>query len=264
MNTATLKVPAIDYTSNAKGSMFGGVTAYWTDAGADFGASQPKFKRVTLNPHKLIGYTESDDELNEDAIVSIGGLLTTIFGEVLAFEEDFNFLTGNGVGKPLGILSAPCLATVSRTTSSQVVTSDVVNMLARFRGNLSRACWVINQSALPSLYKLKDENNAYIWSPGNSGSISVGSPGTLYGIPIKVSEKVPAVGTSGDIILADFGHYLIGERSGLRVEESIDYKFNTDQKVWRMVKRVDGQPWLQSAITPRAGGSTLSPFVTIG
>jgi hypothetical protein len=42
------------------------------------------------------------------------------------------------------------------------------------------------------------------------------------------------------------------------------FKFQNDQEVWRIVKRVDGQPWLDSAITPRAGGSTLSPFIGIG
>jgi HK97 family phage major capsid protein len=263
MTAPILKVPALAYSSNSAGSMYGGVSTYWADAGGALTSSQPKFKKITLQARKLIAYTESEDELVEDSIVSLGGLLQQLFGEVLAFEEDAVFLTGDGVGKPLGILSAPALVTVSRNTASQVVTADIVTMLSRFRGNLGRAKFVVNQSVLPSLYKLKDENNNYIWHPGFTGSIASGSQGTLYGLPIVITEKLPAVGTTGDILLADFGHYLIGDRSGLRVEESIHYKFNNDQKAWRLIKRVDGQPWLESAITPRAGGSTLSPFVAV-
>lgn len=264
MTTPILKIPALNMASNAAGSIYGGVTAYWTAENASKTESEPDFKRVTLEPKKLCGYTESSDELVDDAIVSMGNLLSEMFGEVLAFEEDYAFLTGNGVGKPLGITVSPCFITVSRNSGSIVVTSDVIDMLARFKGNMARATWIVNQSVLPYIYKLMDENDNFIWHPGGSGNIATAVPGTLYGIPIRVTEKVPAVGTTGDLMLCDFGYYLVGDRQGLRVEESMHYKFQNDQKVWRMVKRVDGQPWLDSAITPRAGGSTLSPFVGIG
>lgn len=263
MMGSQIKIPALNMSSNAAGSLYGGVTAYWTEEGAQKTESKPSFKRVTLEPKKLCGYTESSDELVGDAIVSMGDLLSTMFGEVLAFEEDYAFLQGDGVGKPLGITTSPCYATVSRASTSIVVTADIINMLARFKGNMQRARWIVNQSALPYIYKLMDGNDNYIWHPGNAGSIAQAAPGTLYGIPIVVSEKVPAVGTTGDVMLCDFGYYLIGDRQGLVVEESMHYKFQNDVKAWRMTKRVDGQPWLDSAITPRNGGSSVSPFLGI-
>ena len=264
MTTPIIKIPALNMESNSAGSVYGGVTAYWTEENASKQESQPSFKRVVLEPKKLCGYTEASDELVDDAIVSMGNLLSDMFGEVLAFEEDYAFLTGDGVGKPLGVTLAPCFITVSRNSGSIIVTSDVIDMLARFKGNLSRARWICNQSALPYIYKLLDENDNFIWHPGGTGSIATSAPGTLYGIPIQITEKVPALGTTGDLMLCDFGYYLIGDRQGLKIEESMHYKFQNDQKAWRMVKRVDGQAWLDSPITPRAGGSTLSPFVGIG
>jgi HK97 family phage major capsid protein len=263
MNSATLKIPALNMASNAAGSMYGGITAYWAAENASLTESQPDFKRVTLEPKKLIGYTESSDEMVDDAIISMGNLLSDMFGGVLAFEEDAAFFTGDGRGKPLGITVAPCYVTVSRSSGSTIVTSDIVNLLSRFKGDLKRAKFVVNQSALPAIYKLMDDNDNYIWHPGTNGSIATAAPGTLYGIPIQVSEKVAAVGTTGDLLLCDFGYYLIGDRKGVSVEESMHYKFANDQKVWRIIKRVDGQPWLDSAITPRKGGSSLSPFVGI-
>jgi HK97 family phage major capsid protein len=263
MKSSILKVPALNYSSNAAGSIYGGVTAYWADEGEALTESKPEFKRITLEPKKLIGYTEATEELQSDSIISIGGLLGQLFGEVLAFEEDYAFLNGNGIGKPLGVNNASCTIGQSRATASEMHTTDIVNMIARFRGNMSRAVWVCNQSLLPFLYKLKDENDNYIWHPGMSGSIADSASGTLYGRPIKISEKLPAVATAGCLMLVDFGHYLIGDRAGLRIEESIHYKFANDMKVWRIIKRVDGQPWLESAITPRHGGLTLSPFVAL-
>jgi HK97 family phage major capsid protein len=265
MTTNILKVPALQQTSNAAGSLYGGAAAYWGSENGSMTESQPKFERVILELKKLYGYTEDPNELEEDAMVSMGALLTEIFGEVLAFEEDYNFINGDGVGKPLGVLTAPCLVTVSRTSASEVRTLDIINMIARFRGRLDRAVINLNQTALAYVYQLRDANNNYIWHPGNAGNISGAPQGTVYGIPLRVTEKCPAVGTTGDILLADWGFYLIGDKNNgrLRVDYSQHFKFQNDQMAYRVLKRVDGQPWLKSAITPRAGGSTLSPFVAV-
>lgn len=263
MNAAQINFPALDMSSNANGSIYGGATAYWGAENAAITESQPSFDNVKLEVAKLTGYVEISNELEDDAITNMGQLLTQMYGDVLAFEEDYAFINGDGVNKPLGILTAPCLVSVSRATASQIHPSDIVNMIARFKGSLDRAVFTVNQSALPQIYQLKDDNGNFIWHPGNSGSIATKAMGTLYGIPMVVTEKNPALGTKGDLILADWGHYLIGDRGGLRTDMSPHFKFQNDQMVYRCVKRVDGQPWLKSAITPRNGGSTLSPFVTI-
>jgi HK97 family phage major capsid protein len=264
MNSAILRVPALSVYNNASGQIYGGATAFWGSENTAITESNPTFDRVNLEPKKLTGYVEDSNELEQDAITNMGTLLTQMFGEVLAFEEDDAFINGDGVNKPLGILVAPSLVTVSRATTSAVSTADVINMIARFRGSMDRAVFLVNQSTLPSIYKLKDENNNYIWHPGMNASVAEKAMGTLYGIPLVVTEKCPAVGTKGDIILADFGHYLIGDRGGLRTDYSQHYKFQSDQMAYRVIKRVDGQPWLKQAITPRRGGATLSPFVAIG
>jgi HK97 family phage major capsid protein len=263
MNSNILRIPALNVSSNAAGSIFGGVAAYWTGEAETKTPSAPKFKQITLEAQKLIGYVESSDELDNDAITSMGGLLQDLFVQTIAFEEDAAFLTGNGVGKPLGILNAPATIAVTRTTASKVGTEDLVEMIARSYGALSNKVWIVNQSVLPEIYKLKDANSNYILLPGSNSNIAGALPQTIYGVPVIVSEKLPALGTSGDIMLADMSYYLIGDRQQITVDESIHVKFQTDEKSWRFVTRVAGQPWLDSAITPRAGGVTLSPFVKL-
>lgn len=262
--STSFDVPTLHSTSNS-GSYRGGVQVYWgaEDTNIESLATQPKFGKVNLNVNKLIGYTEAYEDLTRDSFTAIGPLLQGIFGESIAFEEDYGFLNYDGVGKPLGILKAPCRCTVSRSTASQVHTTDVVTMLSRFCGKLDNAVWLANQTVLPYIYTLRDAAGNYIWMPGASGNISGRSPGTLYGIPLIITEKVPALGTEGDLILADFSQYLIGDLQGLRVEESTHFKFGTDKRVWKFVKRLDAKPWLNSAITPKLGGSTLSYFVTL-
>ena len=263
MNRNIMRIPALNIASNAAGSIFGGVAAYWTGEAETKTPSNPTFKQVQLEAKKLIGYVESSDELNDDSIVAMGGLLSDLFTQTIVFEEDVAFLTGNGIGKPLGIINAPATISVTRTTASKVGTEDLVAMLARFHRKGGQPVWIINQSVLPEIYKLKDENSNYILLPGMNGNISGALPTSIYGIPVIVSEKLPALGTSGDIVLADMRYYLVGDRQRITVDESMHVKFATDEKAWRFVTRVDGQPWIDSAITPRAGGVTLSPFVKL-
>lgn len=257
-------IPSIISTSRS-GSYYGGIKTYWGTENTDLeaGESDPKFGKVSLNACKLYGYTESYEDLTRDSIVTIGQLLQDLFGKAIAFEEDYTFIQGDGVGKPLGILSSPCLATVSRATASQIHTIDIVNCLARFTGDLSNAAFLANQETLPYLYTLSDRAGNYVWIPGMNGNIAGRSPGSLYGVPLIITEKVPALGTKGDLTLGDFSNYVIGDLEGLRIEESTHWKFGPDKRAWKIVKRVDGKPWLDSKITPKQGSSTLSPFVAV-
>jgi HK97 family phage major capsid protein len=89
-----IKFPAFNMASNASGSLFGGASAYWGTENATLTESQPTFKQVKLELNKLYAYTEDPNELESDSIVSMGGLLTQMFGEALAFEEGVNYTAG--------------------------------------------------------------------------------------------------------------------------------------------------------------------------
>ena len=95
------------------------------------------------------------------------------------------------------------------------------------------------------------------------GGAQKGVPGFLFGRPVFVSEKVPAYGTKGDLSLLDPSLYVIGDRMQLEVAASEHVNFLKNQMTWRVVERVDGQPWLEKAVTLADGASTVSPFVTV-
>jgi HK97 family phage major capsid protein len=90
-----------------------------------------------------------------------------------------------------------------------------------------------------------------------------GPPMSILGRPLIISEKVSALGDQGDINFVDFKQYLIGDRMAMDAKISDDYRFGNDMTAYRFIERVDGRPWMQSAITPANGGPTLSPYVQL-
>ena len=86
---------------------------------------------------------------------------------------------------------------------------------------------------------------------------------TILGRPVIFTEKMETVGTLGDIAFVDFGYYLIGDRQVMTASSSPHFKFQTDLTAYKIIQRVDGKMWLQSAITPETGSSTMSPLVRL-
>lgn len=268
METLRVPFPAIDSTSNVS-SVFGGVVAYWTEEGAALTASSAAFNRIVLDAKKLTAYTEVPNELLSDSIGSFMAFIDDIFPEALGWYEDLAFLKGTGVGEPLGMLNVnnPATIAVAKETgqaSGTVVWENVIKMFARMLpGSLGRAVWICSIDAFPELATMAlnvGTGGSAVWL--NSGAS--GPPATILGRPVILTEKTPAsVGTVGDISFVDPSMYLIGDRQVMSAKSSEDYKFGNDVTAYRIIERVDGRPWLQSAITPQNNGNTLSPFVQL-
>ena len=77
------------------------------------------------------------------------------------------------------------------------------------------------------------------------------------------TEKVPALGTKGDLMLLDPSFYVIGDRMQIEIAASEHVNFLKNQMTWRVVERVDGQPWLDKPVTLQDGATQVSPFVVL-
>lgn len=267
MDALTVPFPAIDATSNVS-SIFGGVVGYWSEEGATLTESQPRFGRVELRAQKLTLYTEVPNELIRDALLSLEAFLSEILPEAIAWFEDVAFFIGTGVGEPLGFLNAPASVLVNRAAGGLAVEwVDIVNMYSRLLPqSFDRAIWVVAPDTLPSLLQMTlSGGTAPVWIGGNASVTgSSAPPMSLLGLPIIVSEKARAAGTAGDINLVDFGFYLLGDRQAMSARQSEEFRFQNDLTAFRVIERVDGRPWLRSAITPQNGSAnTLSPFVKL-
>jgi HK97 family phage major capsid protein len=179
------------------------------------------------------------------------------------WTEEYAFLQGNGVGKPQGMLTCNALIAVTRATAGKISYADVANCLSRLLpSSLQRAIWTCHPYALLDLVQLRDAAGRVVWVDAMGGATK-SVPGYLFGRPVYISEKVPSYGTKGDLALLDPALYVIGDRMALEVAASEHVNFLKNQMTWRIVERVDGQPWIEKAITLADAASTVSPFVTV-
>jgi HK97 family phage major capsid protein len=262
METLRVPFPAVDSTSNVS-SVFGGIVGYWTEEGAALTASQASFGRIVLDAKKLTAYTEVPNELVSDSISSFQAFVDEIFPEALGFYEDYAFLRGSGVGEPLGVLNGSGLVTFDRAAGSAIAYADVVGMYARMLPqSLNRAVWIASIDALPSLSQMTVSGATIpLWLTG--GQAIEGIPTSLLGRPLIFTEKVPGIAAAQCLSFIDFGFYLVGDRQVMSAMSSPHFKFQNDQTAYRIIERVDGRPWLNSAITPKNNTATLSPYVTV-
>ena len=261
------KLPAVDESSRADGSRWGGIRAYWEEEGGTKTKSKAKLRQVSLELKKLIGLCYMTDELLEDA-TALEGYVRRWFPLEFGFKLDDAIVNGDGAGKPLGIQNAPCLVTVSKETgqaATTIVTENVIKMWARMWGpSRKNAVWLINQDIEPQLFTMSlpvGTGGVPVYMPANGIS---GQPyGTLFGRPVMPIEQCATLGTAGDIILADLNEYILIDKGGIKAASSIHVQFTTDETAFRFVYRVNGQPLWNSALTPYKGSNTLSPFVRL-
>ena len=265
MEAPRVPFPAVDSTTNV-GSLYGGIVCYWTEEGATLTASQPSFARVVLDAKKLTALTEMTNEMLADSIISMQAFVDDVFPEALGFEEDYAFLTGSGVGQPLGVFNAAATITVTKEVgqaASTIVWENIVKMYSRMLPqSLNRGVWIVAPNTFSELATMAlsvGTGGSAIWLTNGVA----GPPMSILGRPVIVSEKAAALGTIHDINFIDFGFYLIGDRQAMTAASSEHVAFTRDSTVFRIIERLDGRPWLLSDITPRNGGPTLSPFVTL-
>ncbi len=266
MGSASLMFPYLDVTTVQSAGIspfFGGVQMTWTEEAQTRTETEPQFKMMELKAHELSGYAVSSNVLLQDSAFGLEKFLITLFGQAVGWFEEYAFLQGNGVGKPMGVLNCPAAISVNRANANKVQFADVALMLSHLLpSSQRRSIWVIHPYVLAQLVQLADSAGRIIWVPNNGGA-QEGVPGTLFGLPVITSEKVPALGTRGDCNLIDPQLYVIGDRMQIEVAASEHVNFLKNQMTWRIVERVDGQPWLEKPITLQDASSTVSPFVIL-
>jgi HK97 family phage major capsid protein len=216
MTSATMQIPFLDITTaQAAGvsAFFGGMQATWTAEAQTRSEYEPQFKQLELRPWELSAYSVSSNVLLQDSAIGLEKFLMTLFAKVIGWTEEYAFLQGNGVGKPLGMLNASaCIATGGgglgsnqRDAANAVSFNDIATMISRLLpSSLQRAIWAVHPYTLPQLIQLKDGANRVVWVNALGGATEK-VPGYLFGRPVFITEKLPALGTKGDVMLVDPG-----------------------------------------------------------
>lgn len=266
-NSNGVKINAIDETSRADGSRFGGVQAYWTAEAAQMTGSRPKFRQISLELEKLTGLCYATDELLRDA-QALESVILTAFPEEFNFKIDDAILRGTGAGMPQGILNSAALVTVDAETgqgADTVEPENIVKMWSRMWGrSRSNAVWLINQDVEPQLFTMAlnvGTGGVPVYMPANG--LSAAPYATLMGRPVIPCEQCGTVGDVGDILLVDLSQYIWIDKGGIDSASSVHVQFLYNETVFRFIYRADGQPAWNNVLTPFQSSNTLSPFVAL-
>ena len=261
-----IEVIGIDETSRATGSRGGGVRVYTTAELEAMTESKTKFSKVRLEPKKLTGLFYASDELLANAAF-LGAEMRQLFGEEFAFKAQDQVIRGTGVGEALGILNSGCTVSQAKVTSQTAATINTTNILAmdsRIVNDSSRSLvWLINRECKPQLATLtivSADAATLLYKTYNNMGVRAAE---LNGTPCVTIEQCSALGTVGDIILADLSQYLVCNKGGIEEATSIHIKFDYNQTAFRFIYKMDGRPRWNSPITPYKGSATVSPFITL-
>ncbi|MRJ47084.1 phage major capsid protein [Fundicoccus ignavus] len=219
----------------------------WIEEGDTLTFGEAGFDQVVLDAHKLHVAIKVTEELLYDNAFNLENYLLEQFAKALANAEEEAFLNGNGQNKPLGIFASTGGGEVAVTTTSEKITSDDILTLvyALKRPYRKNAAFILNDSTLAVLRKLKDNNGAYIWQQ----SYLQGEPDRLLGYPVYSSAYAPEVKAGQPAIaFGDFSYYNIGDR-GIRSFQELKELFAGNGMVGFVAKeRVDGKLVLPEAV----------------
>jgi len=266
--TATgLKIIKVDESSRAEGYRSGGIKAYWLAEADEKTASKPKFGQLNLSLKKLAAICYTSDELLADVSL-LDRYITDLFTKEFDFKIADGILNGSGAGQMAGILTSSSLVQIVKEAGQNKDSLCMENILKAWARHLvsdpSKVVWIAHRSVIPQLYAMSigvGVAGQPIFMP--AGGVSGRPYNTLLGSPVVFSECSPELGDLGDLLLADMSQYFLLTKGGIQKDISMHCRFIYDESVFRFVLRLDGQPATDSAVTPKNGTDTLSPFVAI-
>ena len=223
-------------------------TASWMDEEGAYPESDDSFGQVSIGAYKLGTMIKVSEELLNDSVFDLQSYITREFARRIGSKEEEAFFTGNGTGKPLGILAATGGAETGITAASAtaVTADELIDLYYSLRSPYRRnAVWTLNDSTVKAIRKLKDGNGQYLWQPG----ITAGAPDMILGRPVRTSTYMPEIAAGAKTIaFGDFSYYWIADRQGRSFKRLNELFAATGQVGFLASQRVDGKLVLPEAV----------------
>ena len=223
-------------------------TASWIDEEGAYPESDDSFGQVSIGAYKLGTMIKVSEELLNDSVFDLQSYISREFARRIGAKEEEAFFTGDGKGKPLGVLAATGGAETGVTAASATaVTADELmdlyySLKSPYR---KKSVWVLNDSTIKAIRKLKDNNGQYLWQP----SLTAGAPDMILGRPFKPSAYMPAIAAGAKTIaFGDFSYYWIADRQGRSFKRLNELFAATGQVGFLASQRVDGKMILAEAV----------------
>lgn len=209
---------------------------------------------VRIPVHTVMASTDISNNLLEDSGVDVIGLVTELFAEASAIDEDTKFLTGTGGDSPQGILGARTGAeynpvagidSVNSGAAAALTADGLIDLVYEPDAQyLSNAIMLGTKATFKTVRKMKDGVGDYLWAKG----IERGAPPTVLGYDYLMNENLPTIAANAyPLIFGDMRGYLIVDRVGMTVRRVEDRTSATRNFVTLVMRR-------------RLGGQVVEPF----
>ncbi len=223
-------------------------SASWVDEEGAIPESDDSFGQVSIGAYKLGTMIKVSEELLNDSVFDLEAYISREFARRIGSKEEEAFFTGDGTGKPLGVLAETGGAEVGVTAAAAAAfTADEIfdlfySLKAPYRRN---AVFVMNDASVKALRKLKDNNGQYLWQP----SLTAGAPDTLLNRPVYTSAFMPAPAAGAkSVLFGDLSYYWVADRQGRSFRRLGELYAPTGQVGFLATQRVDGRLILPEAV----------------
>ena len=223
-------------------------SANWIDEEGPYVDSDDSFGQVTIGSFKLGTTIKVSEELINDSVFDIEGYISKEFARRIGGREEEAFFTGDGNGKPLGVLSDNGGAEIGVTAASAtaITADEIIDLFYSLKVPYrKKAVWVMNDATVKAVRKLKDSTGQYLWQ----SALTEGTPDKLLGRPVYTSAYMPtAAAGAKTIAFGDFNYYWIADRQGRSFRRLNELYATTGQVGFIGSQRVDGKLILSEAV----------------
>ena len=227
-----------------------GVTAGFIAEGSQISDGDVAFDEVTLLPSTLKGLkvlVKLSNELIRTSVVGLESVLQTRLVTDVASALDAALWDGTGSSNTIkGILRASGIATGTLDLTDP---DSLIDGLAAAQGNkVTPSHWVMTSASFAALRKLKvgETDARYLFDPA---TIQNGTELRLLGLPVILTDNIPAVSTKNRVALIDFSKVVVARDVNAEVK-ILDQTFGDYDSIGiRVVSRWDTALLQAKAVT---------------
>ena len=125
------------------------------------------------------------------------------------------------------------------TAGHVTIPDEIIDLIHSVKsGYRKKAVFLLNDSTVKALRKLKDGSGQYLWQPG----LKEGQPDKLFSYRLVTSAYMPEVASGAKpVLFGDFSSYWIADRQGRSFQRLNELYAATGQIGFRATQRVDGR-----------------------
>ena len=167
----------------------------------------PSFGSVTLKAYTyrtpIIPVSQT---LIQDSAFNLDAVLTSLLGDSFSRGVNEQLTTGDGTGKPTGIVTAATACTTQAAATS-IKLDDIIDLIKSVNSAYARnGKFMFNRNTLWALAKIKDQTGRYIWQD----SARDGTPATLFGKQYVLNDDMADIGAgNASVLFGDLSKYKI-------------------------------------------------------